>query len=560
MSGRWVRQETGTPAWQPGRESRVPVAGVPSRIGRRRQAVSTAFWLLVLTVLGTPSWAQWAQDTGLLLTGTVVTMTAGGDVLPNTRLWIRREKIEALLRPGDPLPPEAAQAVPVATDGYIFPGLIDAHSHTAYNMLPLWTVPKRYTTRYQWPSHKTYKTDINTPKKLLTEPKYLGLNAEVGKYAEIKALVGGTTALQGSASDNAYIDYLVRNVEFKNFEKDRIGQRGLPIDPRFLQTIATEGAKIKTLDAWLYHLAEGTDPQLREEFKQVKDLGLLGRWLVAIHGTALTAADFQEMAQAGAKLVWSPLSNLLLYGKTTDVAAAKRAGVLIALGSDWSPSGSKNLLGELKVADLYNREVLSTLFTDRELVELVTVNPATALGWAEQVGTIAPGRYADLVVVDRRQPDPYRSLITATEQHVQLVLIGGEPYYGDEDLLAALKTYSTGPDYERLHVIATRRKAIDVTRAGIPKGKETAQEILALVAKALQMPEAEVKAAIPAARDLSAPAWQQWLKQTFPGGVKRIEADPLYTGEDPRFFQGIEGNMNVPAFLRQLQPYYAGPS
>ena len=42
----------------------------------------------------------------------------------------------------------------------------------------------------------------------------------------------------------------------------------------------------------------------------------------------------------------------LLYGKTADIAAAKAAGVRLGIGSDWSPSGSKNLLGELKVARL----------------------------------------------------------------------------------------------------------------------------------------------------------------------------------------------------------------
>ena len=54
-------------------------------------------------------------------------------------------------------------------------------------------------------------------------------------------------------------------------------------------------------------------------------------------------------------MVWSPLSNLLLYGATADVAAAQAAGVSIGLGSDWSPAGSKNLLGELKVARLVKR-------------------------------------------------------------------------------------------------------------------------------------------------------------------------------------------------------------
>ena len=43
----------------------------------------------------------------------------------------------------------------------------------------------------------------------------------------------------------------------------------------------------------------------------------------------------------GGRMVWSPFSNLLLYGRTADIARAKQEGVLMALGSDWSPTGSK---------------------------------------------------------------------------------------------------------------------------------------------------------------------------------------------------------------------------
>ena len=57
--------------------------------------------------------------------------------------------------------------------------------------------------------------------------------------------------------------------------------------------------------------------------------------------------------------MWSPFSNLWLYRGTTDVLAARAAGVRICLGADWSPSGSKNLLGELKVADMWNRTHLN---------------------------------------------------------------------------------------------------------------------------------------------------------------------------------------------------------
>ena len=55
-------------------------------------------------------------------------------------------------------------------------------------------------------------------------------------------------------------------------------------------------------------------------------------------------------------MVWSPFSNLLLYGGTADVARARQEGVLMALGPDWSPTGSKNLLAELKVARLVSED------------------------------------------------------------------------------------------------------------------------------------------------------------------------------------------------------------
>ena len=69
-----------------------------------------------------------------------------------------------------------------------------------------------------------------------------------------------------------------------------------------------------------------------------------------IRQAALKPEDFRVLGSLGGAMVWSPLSNLLLYGATADIRAAVNAGVRIGIGSDWSPSGSKNLLGELKVA------------------------------------------------------------------------------------------------------------------------------------------------------------------------------------------------------------------
>ena len=126
------------------------------------------------------------------------------------------------------------------------------------------------------------------------------------------------------------------------------------------------------VDAWMVHLAEGVrtgtggraDPvSSRAEFATLSAKGLLTDMTVIIHGTGLERSDFAAMRAAptirtdgvgdgrGAKLVWSPLSNLLLYGETTDVYDAIAEEVLVSLGTDWTPSGSRTLLQELKIAD-----------------------------------------------------------------------------------------------------------------------------------------------------------------------------------------------------------------
>lgn len=142
-------------------------------------------------------------------------------------------------------------------------------------------------------------------------------------------------------------------------------------------------------------------------------------------------------------MVWSPFSNLLLYGETADVRAAKHEGVPIALGPDWSPTGSKNLLGELKVARVFSREN-DELFSDRELVAMVTRDAARILRWDAELGSIESGKRADLTVVDDDNTDPYASLLRADESEVRLVMIGGVARVGVPSIVRALG--SSGED------------------------------------------------------------------------------------------------------------------
>ena len=245
----------------------------------------------------------------------------------------------------------------VRTGGAIYPGLIDLHGHIAYNGLPLWSPPGRtepYTSRYQWPGDRSYEGMISDPANALGA---LAGKAHL-KYLETKAVVGGTTAIQGTAkTGRPYEGWLVRNIEYETFQtkKKTVYVSALPLRDEAAYK-AQAAAPRRTSCAFVYHLSEGTDPKLIDEYTTMNTRAL-PRARAWRRSTARRSrsANYDEWAPLGGSVVWSPFSNLWLYAGTTDVLAARAAGVRICLGADWSPSGSKNLLGELKVADLWNR-------------------------------------------------------------------------------------------------------------------------------------------------------------------------------------------------------------
>ena len=106
--------------------------------------------------------------------------------------------------------------------------------------------------------------------------------------------------------------------------------------------------------------------------------------------------------------------------------AADNAGITISIAPDWGPSGTKNNLHELKVADMWNREILQNHFSDYELAEMVTSNPAEISNWETFVGQLKTDMYADIVVIDTFHENPYRNLIEAIDPDVRLTIVHGK--------------------------------------------------------------------------------------------------------------------------------------
>ena len=357
------------------------------------------------------------------------------------RVWIGDDgTIAAVTKSGKKAPAgfEGARLVDVG-DNLVLPGFIDLHSHLAYASLPLWTQPGRarpYAHHDSWPGESSYASSNTWPAyALLTAAP-----AELLAYAEVRALIGGTTSIQGSPPSNRPLDgWMIRNIEDERLGKSipatRVLASTLTLKPDQLSTRATQ---MRNGAAFIYHCVEGQPGSIvGREFSSLRLAGCLQHQLIAIHTNALTAADYQTWNDAGT-VVWSPFSNLWLYGVTTDVPAAMQKQ-RVCIGSDWGPSGTRNVLGELKVAHLVSRD-RSWGLSSFDLVKMITCNPGDALAsaWGKVVGRLQPEALADIVVIaSKAGGNVFDTVLAATEDDVQLVMVGGKPLYGTPGFMQA---------------------------------------------------------------------------------------------------------------------------
>ena len=499
-----------------------------------------------------------------LLKGRVVTMDGENNVINDGNVMIRDGKITGVWA-SNSNPPAGVDFtdVPIVeTEGTIYPGLIDLHNHVHYNHIPLWDFEVHlsesqkseeggYTNRYQWGNNWDYGPSITWMKTNIQSTYRWDMASEQMKYAEVQAVAGGVTAMQGSPSSGtqAWDSILSRNIELYNFGQDGISTCAVcgAADDDYTGSHLISQSESGTLNAWFVHLSEGVDQSSKDEFDALWNKGLIMDETIVIHGTALDSTQFSQMASVDSELVWSPLSNLLLYGDTTDVVAADQAGVSISISPDWGPSGSKNNLHELKVADMWNTNNLGNHFSNYELVQMVTSNPADATGWTPFVGRIKADLYADLVVIDTFHEDPYRNLIEAIDADVALTIVQGKAVFGDVDLMQQLQ----GDDWEYVNGTGFQ-KAVDVTSLTEVDGSQTFAEIEAGLAMAMRHEFNDMKANWVEFSGDSDEEINAWLNTTFDGDyrdevnrLKNMTLDPIFTSGDERYFDVINRSIHA---------------
>ena len=300
----------------------------------------------------------------------------------------------------------------------LLPGLINAHDHLQLNALPRLKYREAYDNAAQW------SADIHP--RLRTDPR---LRAYRALPREQRLLIGGLKNLLSGVTTVAHHDpghAALVDAGFPVRLLERFGwSHSLALDGE--DAVQRSERNTPADRPWIIHAAEGIDAAAAAEFDRLDALGCIQPHTVLVHGLAMSAAQQQRLAQAGAGLVWCPGSNLHLFGRTLGAQALSRLPpqARFALGSDSRISGERDLLAELALARSLSG------WDEPRLEALVSTQAAELLGLPDR-GTLAPGCLADVLVLPAGLP-----LSQATRSDVRLVLLGGEPRYADPELAAA---------------------------------------------------------------------------------------------------------------------------
>ena len=178
----------------------------------------------------------------------------------------------------------------------------------------------------------------------------------------------------------------------------------------------------------------------------LETVGLLGPDVVAAHCIFVDAADQKILAEHQVGCVHNPSSNMMLASGVSPVPDMRAAGVAVGLGTD-GPAGSNNDLDLMEEMDLAAKLAKITrnnplAMNAKAVVEMATIDGARALHMEKEIGSLEPGKKADLIVIRLDRPnavpiyDIYAQLAYALKgSDVETVIIGGKVVMRDQKLL-----------------------------------------------------------------------------------------------------------------------------
>ncbi|HXH02533.1 MAG TPA: TRZ/ATZ family hydrolase [Candidatus Competibacteraceae bacterium] len=407
---------------------------------------------------------QEAVDT-LLLPRWLIPVVPEGAVLEGQALAIRDGRIHAVLPAAEAQHRYQASAVVELPEHALIPGLINLHTHAAMNLLrgfaddlPL----MEWLNNHIWPAEGRWVSpEFVRDGSLLAIAEMLrgGITccndmyffpdavAEAARAAGMRIRLGIILIEFPSAWAKDAAEYLDKGLALRErYRNDPL--IGFTLAPHAPYTVSAANlarvAKLaESLDLPIHIHVHETATEVEDHlarhgcrpWRSLKELGLVSRRLIAVHMTQLSDEEIHEAAAAGVSVVHCPESNLKLASGFCPVARLIAAGVNVALGTDGAASNNDlDLFGEMRTAALLAKGVAAdaSALPAARVLTMATLNGARALGLEAELGSLEPGKWADLAAVElgglESQPlyHPISQLVYATgRQQVSDVWVAG---------------------------------------------------------------------------------------------------------------------------------------
>ncbi|MEZ5582324.1 MAG: TRZ/ATZ family hydrolase [Candidatus Competibacteraceae bacterium] len=356
----------------------------------------------------------------------------------------------------------------------LIPGLVNTHTHAAMNLLrgladdlPLMT----WLQEHIWPAESRWVSESfvrDGTESAVAEMLRGGITcfgdmyffpevvADVVKASGMRACVGLIVVDFPSAWAQNAEDYLQKGLALHDALRDesRISTAFAPhapytVNPHALGRIRVLADEIDIpIHIHVHETAAEVEQSLREHgqrpLARLREWDLLSPRLIAVHMTQLTAGEIQQLAETGVNVAHCPESNLKLASGFCPVAQLEAAGVNVALGTDGAASNNDlNLFGEMRSAALLGKALANdaSMLPAQRILRMATLNGARALGLEQHIGSLEPGKWADMTAVDlgtlEAEPvyHPVSQLVYATGRHqVSDVWVAGRQLLADRIL------------------------------------------------------------------------------------------------------------------------------
>lgn len=305
------------------------------------------------------------------------------------------------------------------SDAIAFPGLINSHDHLDFNLFSP-TGNRIYSNYTEWGKdiHLNNKESIDAVTRLPQE-----LRTAWGIYKNL--LCGVTTVVNHGERLNISTDAIsifqdthpLHSVQFERKWRIKLNMPGKAAWP------------------FVIHAGEGTDKEATDEIDTLLCWNIFRKNIIAVHGVAMT----EEQAKGFKGLVWCPVSNDFLLGKTADIVKLKHK-LPVVFGTDSTLTSGWNIWDHLRFARKQQQ------LSDQELFDAVTLTPAGLWGM-EELGSLKEHRIANMVIAEKKAAQNSLDGFFETDpESILLVLHKGRPSLFDERIKDQLLQQYPGLD------------------------------------------------------------------------------------------------------------------